>query len=129
MSKMSILGGQTRRKSSMLVMTPASSTHRRLQRSARMRYTEISPVQLMSPRPAVCHDQSGYAWKFESISRLRTKYLGVEDEIMVSLGWNYLYSAIFASIRTTHCKHEDPTVVQQQQTSCKRWYFRADTTT
>lgn len=59
MSKMSILGGQTRRKSSRLVMTPASSTQSRLQRSARIRYTETSPVQLMSPRPAVCQDQSG----------------------------------------------------------------------
>ncbi|GBP62835.1 hypothetical protein EVAR_44690_1 [Eumeta japonica] len=58
-SNMSILGGQTLRKSSRLVTTPASSTHSRLQRSARMRYTDISPLQFTSPRPAVCHDQSG----------------------------------------------------------------------
>lgn len=67
MSNMRILGGQTRRKSSMLVTTPASKTHNLLQRSARTRYTEMRPVQLMSPRPAVCHDQSGYACRYRNI--------------------------------------------------------------
>lgn len=63
-SKTTTFGGQTGMKSSIDVMTPASTTHSRSHLSSLVRYTEINLVQLISPFPAPCQSHEGYAWSW-----------------------------------------------------------------
>jgi len=63
-SKTTTFGGQTGMKSSIDVITPASTIHSRSHLSSLVRYTEINLVQLISPLPAPCQSHEGYAWSF-----------------------------------------------------------------